>query len=124
VLSFAIEPKSRGDEDKVSIGIHKLLDEDPTLRFAFDDQTKEMILSGMGQVHIEVTLEKLKRKFGVDVKMKTPKVPYKETIRTKASAQGKYKKQSGGHGQYGDAWIELEPCHAAAVRVLDKIVAA
>jgi elongation factor G len=109
VMSFAIEPKSRGDEDKVSIGIHKLLDEDPTLRFAFDDQTKEMVLSGMGQVHLEVTIEKLKRKFGVDVKMKTPKVPYKETIRAKASAQGKYKKQTGGHGQYGDAWLEIEP---------------
>jgi elongation factor G len=123
VLSFAIEPKSRGDEDKVSIGIHKLLDEDPTLRFAFDDQTKEMILSGMGQVHIEVTLEKLKRKFGVDVKMKTPKVPYKETVRTKASAQGKYKKQSGGHGQYGDAWIELEPLpRGSGFEFVDKIV--
>jgi elongation factor G len=123
VLSFAIEPKSRGDEDKVSIGIHKLLDEDPTLRFAFDDQTKEMILSGMGQVHIEVTLEKLKRKFGVDVKMKTPKVPYKETVRAKASAQGKYKKQSGGHGQYGDAWIELEPLpRGSGFEFVDKIV--
>ncbi|HTP06174.1 MAG TPA: elongation factor G [Nitrospirota bacterium] len=123
VLSFAIEPKSRGDEDKVSIGIHKLLDEDPTLRFAFDDQTKEMILSGMGQVHIEVTLEKLKRKFGVDVKMKTPKVPYKETIRAKANAQGKYKKQSGGHGQYGDAWIELDPLpRGSGFEFVDKIV--
>jgi elongation factor G len=123
VLSFAIEPKTRGDEDKVSIGIHKLLDEDPTLRFAFDDQTKEMILSGMGQVHIEVTLEKLKRKFGVDVKMKTPKVPYKETVRTKANAQGKYKKQSGGHGQYGDAWLELEPLpRGSGFEFVDKIV--
>jgi len=123
VMSFAIEPKSRGDEDKVSIGIHKLLDEDTTLRFAFDEQTKEMILSGMGQVHLEVTLEKLKRKFGVDVTMKMPKVPYKETIRSKASAQGKYKKQSGGHGQYGDAWIELEPLQrGSGFEFVDKIV--
>ncbi len=123
VMSFAIEPKSRGDEDKVSTGIHKLLDEDPTLRFVFDDQTKEMILSGMGQVHLEVTLEKLKRKFGVDVKMKTPKVPYKETIKLKASAQGKYKKQTGGHGQYGDAWIEIEPLPRGSGFVFeDKIV--
>ena len=123
VMSFAIEPRSRGDEDKVSSGIHKLLDEDPTLRFTVDDQTKEMILSGMGQVHLEVTLEKLKRKFGVDVKMKTPKVPYKETIRTRASAQGKYKKQSGGHGQYGDAWIEIEPLpRGAGFEFIDKIV--
>jgi len=123
VMSFAIEPKSRGDEDKVSIGIHKLLDEDTTLRFAFDDQTKEMILSGMGQVHLEVTLEKLKRKFGVEVTMKMPKVPYKETIRAKSSAQGKYKKQSGGHGQYGDAWIELEPLQrGSGFEFVDKIV--
>ena len=123
VMSFAIEPKSRGDEDKVSSGIHKLLDEDPTLRFNFDEQTKEMILSGMGQVHLEVTLEKLRRKFGVDVKMKTPKVPYKETIRTKASAQGKYKKQTGGHGQYGDAWIEIEPLpRGSGFEFVDKIV--
>ncbi len=123
VMSFAIEPKSRGDEDKVSAGIHKLLDEDPTLRFAFDEQTKEMILSGMGQVHLEVTLEKLKRKFGVDVTMKTPKVPYKETIRTKASAQGKYKKQTGGHGQYGDAWLEVEPLpRGSGFEFVDKIV--
>ncbi len=123
VLSFAVEPKSRGDEEKVSSGIHKLLDEDPTLRFVFDDQTKEMVLSGMGQVHIEVTLEKLRRKFGVDVNMKTPKVPYKETIRAKASAQGKYKKQSGGHGQYGDAWLELEPLpRGGGFEFVDKIV--
>ncbi len=123
VMSFAIEPKTRGDEDKVSIGVHKLLDEDPTLRFTYDEQTKEMVLSGMGQVHLEVTVEKLKRKFGVDVKMKTPKVPYKETIRTKASAQGKYKKQSGGHGQYGDAWLEIEPLPRGSWFVFeDKIV--
>ncbi len=123
VMSFAIEPKSRGDEDKVSSGIHKLLDEDPTLRFNYDEQTKEMILSGMGQVHLEVTLEKLRRKFGVDVKMKTPKVPYKETIRAKASAQGKYKKQTGGHGQYGDAWLEIEPLsRGSGFEFVDKIV--
>ncbi|MFA5072460.1 MAG: elongation factor G [Nitrospirota bacterium] len=123
VMSFAIEPKSRGDEEKVSLGIHKLLDEDPTLRFAFDDQTREMILSGMGQVHLDVTLEKLRRKFGVDVTMKTPKVPYKETIRAKASAQGKYKKQTGGHGQYGDAWIEIEPLpRDSGFEFVDKIV--
>jgi elongation factor G len=123
VMSYAIEPKSRGDEDKVSIGVHKLLDEDRTLKFAFDEQTKEMVLSGMGQVHLEVTIEKLKRKFGVDVKMKTPKVPYKETIRARAKAQGKYKKQTGGHGQYGDAWIEIEPlARGTGFEFVDKIV--
>lgn len=123
VMSYAIAPKSRGDEDKVSTGVHKLLEEDPTLKFTYDDQTKEMVLSGMGQVHLEVTLEKLKRKFGVDVTMKTPKVPYKETIRAKSKAQGKYKKQSGGHGQYGDAWIEIEPLpRGAGFEFVDNIV--
>ncbi|MEK6700498.1 MAG: elongation factor G [Nitrospirota bacterium] len=123
VMSYAIEPKSRGDEDKVSIGVHKILDEDPTLKFVFDEQTKEMVLSGMGQVHLEVTIEKLRRKFGVDVKMKTPKVPYKETIRARAKAQGKYKKQTGGHGQYGDAWIEVEPLpRGSGFEFVDKIV--
>ncbi|MGE5173519.1 MAG: elongation factor G [Betaproteobacteria bacterium] len=123
VMSYAIAPKSRGDEDKVSTGIHKLLEEDPTLKFAYDEQTKEMVLSGMGQVHLEVTLEKLKRKFGADVTMKTPKVPYKETIRAKAEAQGKYKKQTGGHGQYGDAWIKIEPLpRDSGFEFVDKIV--
>jgi elongation factor G len=123
VMSYAIEPRSRGDEDKVSIGVHKILDEDRTLKFVFDEQTKEMVLSGMGQVHLEVTIEKLKRKFGVDVKMKTPKVPYKETIRARAKAQGKYKKQTGGHGQYGDAWIEIEPLpRGSGFEFVDKIV--
>jgi elongation factor G len=123
VMSFAVAPKTRGDDDKVGIGIHKLLEEDPTLKFAFDEQTKEMVISGMGQVHLEVTLEKLKRKFGADVTMKTPKVPYKETIRSKAKAQGKYKKQTGGHGQYGDAWLEIEPLpRSSGFEFVDNIV--
>jgi elongation factor G len=123
VMSYAIAPKTRGDEDKVSTGIHKLLEEDPTLKFTYDEQTKEMVLSGMGQVHLEVTLDKLKRKFGADVTMKTPKVPYKETIRAKAEAQGKYKKQTGGHGQYGDAWIKIEPLpRGSGFEFVDKIV--
>ncbi len=109
IISYAIEPKSKGDEEKVSVGLQRILEEDPTLRFHRDEETKEMIISGMGQVHIEVALQKLKRKFGVDVEMKTPKIPYRETIRAKAKAQGKYKKQSGGRGQYGDCWIEIEP---------------
>jgi elongation factor G len=123
VMSYAIAPKSRGDDDKVSTGIHKLLEEDPTLKFTYDDQTKEMVLSGMGQVHLEVTLEKLKRKFGADVTMKIPKVPYKETVRSKAKAQGKYKKQTGGHGQYGDAWLEIEPLpRGGGFEFVDNIV--
>ncbi|MDP2167586.1 MAG: elongation factor G [Thermodesulfovibrionales bacterium] len=109
MISYAIEPKSRGDEDKVSTGIQRILDEDPTLRFHRDEETKEMLISGMGQVHLEVTMERLKRKFGVEVLMKSPKIPYKETIKAAARAQGRYKKQSGGKGQYGDCWIEVEP---------------
>lgn len=109
LISYAIAPKSKGDEDKVSIGLQRILEEDQTLRFARDKETKEMLLSGMGQVHLEVTLEKLKRKFGVDVLMKAPKIPYRETIKGSVKVQGKYKKQSGGRGQYGDCWIELKP---------------
>ncbi|MGD1074978.1 MAG: elongation factor G [Thermodesulfovibrionales bacterium] len=123
IISYAIAPKSKGDEDKVSTGLHRILEEDPTLRFHRDDETKEMLLSGMGQVHLEVTLERLKRKFGVEVMMKTPKIPYRETIKTSAKTQGKYKKQSGGRGQYGDCWLEVEPLpRGAGYEFLDKIV--
>jgi elongation factor G len=109
MISYAIAPKTRGDEEKVSTGFNKMLEEDPTLKFHRDAETKEMILSGMGQLHLEVILEKLKRKFGVEVLMKTPKIPYRETIKKSSKAQGKYKKQSGGRGQYGDCWIEIRP---------------
>jgi len=123
MISYAIEPKSRGDEEKVSAGLHRLLEEDPTLRFHRDDETKEMILSGMGQVHLEVTLQKLKRKFGAEVIMKTPKIPYRETIKATATAQGKYKKQSGGRGQYGDCWIKIEPLpRGSGFEFVDQIV--
>lgn len=109
IISYAIASKSKGDEEKVSTGLHRILEEDPTLKFQRDEETKEMLLSGMGQVHLEVTLERLKRKFGVEVLMKTPKVPYRETIKVSRRAQGKYKKQSGGRGQYGDCYLEIEP---------------
>jgi len=109
VLSFAIDPKSSADIDKVSLGLHKLIEEDPTLEYVRNAETKEMVLSGMGQLHIDLALEKLHRKFGVDVIIHAPKVPYRESIRTQAQAQGKYKKQTGGHGQYGDCWLELAP---------------
>ena len=109
IISFAVDPKTRGDEDKLVCSIHRLTDEDPTLSFHRDDQTREMILSGLGQVHIEVTVEKMKRKFGLEVNLKTPKVPYKETIKGKTTVQGRYKKQSGGRGQFGDTWLEIEP---------------
>ncbi|UCG78354.1 MAG: elongation factor G [Nitrospirota bacterium] len=109
IISYAIEPKSKGDEEKVSQGLNRVLEEDPTLRFHRDEESKEMIIAGMGQVHIEIALAKLKRKFGVEVEMHAPKIPYRETIRKKIQVQGKYKKQSGGRGQYGDCWIEVEP---------------
>ena len=123
IMSFAIEPKSRGDEEKIISSIHRLMEEDPTLTFNRDIQTKEMIISGMGQVHIEVTIEKMKRKFGVEVNLKTPKVPYKETIKGKTNVQGKYKKQSGGRGQFGDAWLDIEPLpRGSGFEFVDKIV--
>ena len=109
VLSFAIEPKSSADIDKVSLGLHKLIEEDPTLGFSRNADTKEMVLSGTGQLHLDLALEKLQRKYGAEVIIHTPKIPYRETIRGTAQAQGKYKKQTGGHGQYGDCWLELSP---------------
>ncbi|GAB6183670.1 elongation factor G [Thermodesulfovibrio hydrogeniphilus] len=123
IISYAIAPKAKGDEEKVSAGLHRLLEEDPTLKFSRDEESKDMILSGMGQVHIEVALEKLKRKFGVEVVLMAPKVPYRETIKATASAQGKYKKQSGGRGQYGDCWIQIEPLpRGGGYEFVDKIV--
>jgi len=109
VISYAIEPKTKADEDKIHSALHRMIEEEPTLESHRDTQTKEFIISGMGQVHLEVIVEKMKRKFGVEVLLKTPKVPYLETIRGSAKVQGKYKKQSGGRGQYGDCWIELSP---------------
>jgi elongation factor G len=123
LISYAIEPKSKGDEEKVSTGLHKILDEDPALRFHRDEEAKEMILSGMGQQHLEVTLEKLKRKFGVEVLMKSPKIPYRETIKAGAKVQGRYKKQSGGRGQFGDCFIEVKPLpRGTGYEFVNKIV--
>jgi elongation factor G len=107
-LSYAIKPKSKGDEEKVSQSLARLLEEDPSLKVRRDEATRENILSGMGQQHIEVTVERLKTKFGVEVGMAIPKVPYKETIKGKTSLQSRYKKQTGGRGQFGDVWLEIE----------------
>jgi elongation factor G len=109
VLSYAIEPKSRGDEDKISSSLQRLQEEDPTIRSSRDPQTKELLLSGQGQLHIEVTVAKLKRRFGVEVHLKPPKIPYRETITAATEAQGRHKKQTGGHGQFGDCSIKMEP---------------
>ncbi len=123
IISYAIEPKSKGDEEKVGTSLQKILEEDVTLKFQRDEETKEMLLSGMGQVHLEVTLERLKRKFGVEVLMKTPKIPYRETIKSSSKAQGKYKKQSGGRGQYGDCYLSIEPLpRGTGYEFADKIV--
>jgi elongation factor G len=108
-ITFAIEPKSRADEDKLSTGIHKLMEEDPMLRFFRDEQTKEFLIAGTGQQHIEVIVSKLKKRYHTEVILKAPKVPYRETIRGKADAHGRHKKQSGGHGQFGDCKIKMEP---------------
>ena len=109
VLSYAIEPKSRGDEDKISTSMHRLEEEDPSIRYSRDPQTKELLMSGQGQVHIEVTVAKLKRRFGVDVNLKPPRIPYRETIKAATEAHGRHKKQTGGHGQFGDCKIKVEP---------------
>ena len=123
VISYAIEPKTKADEDKIHNALHRMIEEEPTLESHRDTQTKEMIISGMGQVHLEVIVEKLKRKFGVEVLLKTPKVPYLETIRGSAKVQGKYKKQSGGRGQFGDCTIEMSPAGRGEGYIFeDKIV--
>ena len=108
-ITFAIEPKSRADEDKLGVGIHKLMEEDAMLRFFRDPQTKEFLIAGTGQQHIEVVVAKMKKRYHTEVNLKAPKVPYRETIRGRADVQGRHKKQTGGHGQYGDCKIKMEP---------------
>jgi elongation factor G len=109
VLSYAIEPKSRGDEDKISTAMHRLEEEDPSIKYGRDQQTHELLLAGQGQLHIEVTVAKLKRRFGVEVNLKPPRIPYRETITASTEAHGRHKKQTGGHGQFGDCKIRVEP---------------
>ncbi|MEJ2282485.1 MAG: elongation factor G [Desulfobacterales bacterium] len=109
LISFAIEAKNQGDEDKIFISLSKLLEEDPALKLDRRSETKEILLSGLGQIHIETAIERLKRKFSVEAILKTPKVPYRETIKKKVRVQGRHKKQTGGHGQFGDCWIQMEP---------------
>jgi len=123
VISFALEPKTKADEEKVPQGLHRMMEEDQTIELHRDEETRDFILSGMGQQHIEIIVEKLKRKYGAEVVLKAPKVPYKETIRGSASAQGRLKKQTGGRGQYGDTWIKVEPRpHGAGFEFVDEVV--
>jgi elongation factor G len=108
-IAFAIEPKARGDEDKISNAVARIMEEDPTIRFGRDERTKEILISGQGQLHVELVVSKLKKKYGVDVILHPPKVPYRETITRAADAHGRHKKQSGGHGQFADCKIKMEP---------------
>jgi elongation factor G len=122
VISTAIRPKSKGDEDKLSTALYKLHEEDSTFSVRRDSELRQTILSGMGDTHLELIVDRLKRKFGVEAEQETLKIPYRETIKTRVQAEGKHKKQTGGHGQYGDAWIELEPLERGkGFEFVDKI---
>ena len=123
VLSIAIKPKSKGDEDKLMTGLHRLQDEDPALRVRRDDETRQTLLSGMGETHLAIVTERLARKFGVEVDTEELRVPYRETITREADAEGKYKKQTGGHGQFGVAFVRVEPLErGGGFEFVDKIV--
>jgi len=119
--SMTVKAKAQGDEAKISSSIQRLIEEDPTLTYAQDESTKEQVLSGLGEQHLEVAAAKLKGKFGVDIALSVPKIAYKETIRKKVKVQGRHKKQSGGHGQFGDVWIEFEPCVSDTLVFEEKI---
>ena len=121
-LSMAISPKTKGEEDKVAQGILRLSEEDPTIRFETNHETHQMIISGMGEQHLDVIVSKLKAKYGVDVVLSKPKVAYRETIRKSVKVQGRYKKQTGGHGQFGDVWIEFSPCNSEGMEFDEKVV--
>lgn len=120
--SMAIYPAKKGDEDKVAQAVGKLADEDPTIKFATNHETHEMVLSGLGEQHLDVVISRLKSKYNVDASLKKPKIAYRETIRKKVSAQGRYKKQSGGHGQFGDVWIEFEPFETDSLEFAERVV--
>jgi elongation factor G len=109
VMAFAVEPKSRGDEEKVFASLRRLQEEDPTIDLHRDQQTGDQIVAGLSQVHVEVIVDRLRDRFGVEVTLKPPRVPYQETIRSSATAHGRHKKQSGGRGQFGDCHIEIQP---------------
>jgi elongation factor G len=108
-INFAIQPKTRGDEDKISNALARIAEEDPSVHHHFDPETKQLLISGVGSLHVEMTVERMKRKYNVDVTLLPPRIPYKETVKGRAEGQGKYKKQTGGRGQYGDTWLRVEP---------------
>ena len=121
-LSMAVAPKNKGEEDKVAQGILKLSEEDPTIKYENNHETHQMIISGMGEQHLDVIVSKLKSKYGIDVVLSKPKVAYRETIRKSVKVQGRYKKQTGGHGQFGDVWIEFEPCDSVSMEFAERVV--
>ena len=120
--SMAIYPAKKGDEDKVAQAVGKLADEDPTIKFVSNHETHEMVISGLGEQHLDVVISRLKSKYNIDAKLQKPKIAYRETIRKKVSAQGRYKKQSGGHGQFGDVWIEFEPFETDSLEFAERVV--
>jgi elongation factor G len=122
-ISSSVKPKTRQDEEKIMGALSRLAAEDPTFKISRDEQTHELVVSGMGDLHLDVMIDRMRKRFGVDVEVGTPKVPYKETIKKSVKVQGKFKRQSGGRGQYGDCWLELEPLpHGKQFEFVDKIV--
>ncbi len=124
VISMAVSPKSKGDEDKLSTGLQRLREEDPTITIERNAETKQTLINGLGEVHVDVVSCKLKTKFGVDVELNEPIIPFRETIKKKATAEGKHKKQSGGRGQFGVVFVDFEPTHDLDVDMefVDKVV--
>ncbi|MDR3358234.1 MAG: elongation factor G [Desulfovibrio sp.] len=122
LITYALAPKEKGEEDKVYTAIQRLLDEDMTLKLARDEENGDILLSGMGQLHIELSVEKARRRYKIGIALKTPRVPYRETVRGKCQAQGRHKKQSGGRGQFGDCWIEMEGLPRGAGYVFEDAI--
>jgi elongation factor G len=123
VASLSVKPKSKADQEKMALGLSSFMHEDPTFKMHYDPETKESVIYGMGDIHLEIMLSKLKERYGVEVETGSPRIPYKETVKGRAKGQGKYKKQTGGRGQYGDTWIEIEPlARGTGFEFVDKIV--
>lgn len=120
-LSVAVYPKAKGDEEKISLALNRILEEDPTITVVNNTETHELILTALGEQHIDVIVSRLKAKFGADVELKEPKIAYRETIRKSVKVQGRYKKQSGGHGQFGDVWIKFEPCDSDELIFVEEV---